>query len=819
METVTARADVASAIRWPAPPFFKFTRTGAAFPRQCEIELLDGTVLLGELLELPPNANPVRYRPAGGGAPTTVDLRRVQRITLAEPIELVRDQTLMHDVGVGDHAVADERPCALAFADGSRLEAQTRGFVRTQAGVFLNLIHAETQRLTACFFPVHRINDLQIGPRLGDALAELQLATSDAVTQALGTQTKLREEKLGEYLAERAIVSATDLQRALRAQEKRPSIRLGEFLMQAGLISEPQLDEALKLQARNRQRRLGEILVDMGIITIRQVQVALSDKLGIPYVNVRDFVIEPATLALVTPRVAIQNQVLPMLRAGETLVVAVENPLGEDYARVLRFTTGLRVVPVIANPADLSLRIAAEYPTTSTLRGGRAEPADRPAASREMARDVAELAAQAGQQAPADQKPDPGASAVADNALVRLVNKIIIEAYSQGASDIHIEANPRTAHTRIRLRKDGELEDYLELQPSFRQTVVSRLKVMASLDIAERRIAQDGKIDFGRFGPLAIELRLATIPTANGLEDAVLRILGGNEPIPLHQLGLAERDLAQIRQMVERSFGMIVACGPTGSGKTTTLHSMLHSINRPNLKIWTAEDPVEITQPGLRQVQINAAIGWTFAAAMRSFLRADPDVIMVGEMRDAETARTAIEASLTGHLVLSTLHTNSAAESIVRLLDLGMDPFNFADAMLGVLAQRLVRKLCPRCREPHAASEGELLQLVEEYCAGTSLHRSAVVADWRARFAQDGAVTWYEAAGCEACKNGYRGRIGIYELLAGTAQVKELVRARGTVPQLVDAARHHGMRTLRQDAIEKVLAGTIDLASARAASS
>jgi type II secretory ATPase GspE/PulE/Tfp pilus assembly ATPase PilB-like protein len=816
METLAARPAVATApaIHWPAPPFFKFTRTGAAFPRQCEIELGDGTVLLGELLELPPTANPLRYKPAGGGEPTSVDLRRVQRLTLTEAVELIRDQTLMHDVGVGEQAVADERQCSLAFADGSRLEAQTRGFVRTQAGVFLNLIHPESQRLTACFFPTHRVSDLQIGPRLGDALTGLQLATGDAVSQALGTQARLREERLGEYLAERAIVSASDLQRALRAQEKRPSIRLGEFLMQAGLISEPQLDEALKLQAKNRQRRLGEILVDLGVVTIRQVQVALSDKLGIPYVNVRDFVIEPSTLSLVSPRVAIQNQVLPLLRTGDTLVVAVENPLGEDYARVLRFTTGLRVVPVIANPADLSLRIAAEYPTTSSsLRPPRMDaPAERPGVT------VAALAAQAGQQAPTEEKPEP-ASAVADNALVRLVNKIIIEAHAQGASDIHIEANPRTAHTRIRLRKDGELEDYLELQPSFRQSVVSRLKVMAQLDISERRIAQDGKIEFGRFGPLAIELRLATIPTANGLEDAVLRILGGNEPIPLVQLGLAERDLAQIRGMIERSHGLIVACGPTGSGKTTTLHSMLNSINRPNLKIWTAEDPIEITQPGLRQVQINAAIGWTFAAAMRSFLRADPDVIMVGEMRDVETARTAIEASLTGHLVLSTLHTNSAAESVVRLLDLGMDPFNFADAMVGVLAQRLVRKLCPRCREPHAASEAELLQLVEEYCAGTTLHRNAVLADWRSRYTQNGSVTWYEAAGCEVCKNGYRGRIGIYELLAGTPQVKDLIRARGTVPQLVDAARHHGMRTLRQDAIEKVLTGAIDLVSARAASS
>jgi type II secretory ATPase GspE/PulE/Tfp pilus assembly ATPase PilB-like protein len=339
------------------------------------------------------------------------------------------------------------------------------------------------------------------------------------------------------------------------------------------------------------------------------------------------------------------------------------------------------------------------------------------------------------------------------------------------------------------------------------------------LNISEHRHPQDGKIDFAKHGPLSIELRVAIIPTANSLEDVVLRILGGAEPLPLDQVGFSAQDLEKLRKMIARTYGLILVCGPTGSGKTTTLHSILRDINRPDIKIWTAEVPIEITQPGLRQVQVHPKIDWTFAAAMRAFLRADPDVIMVGEMRDVETTKIGIEASLTGHLAFSTLHTNSAAESIVRLLDLGMDPFNFADALIGVLSQRLARKLCLNCAQSYVASELEVTDLAGEYCIESKLDPAEVRRRWHAAFGKDGHIVLRRAIGCDACREGYQGRIVVYELLAGTPDIKHLVRSHGTVPQLLCAAQDGGMFSLRQNAIEKILQGVLDLASARAVSS
>ncbi|MDD2884571.1 MAG: ATPase, T2SS/T4P/T4SS family [Dechloromonas sp.] len=419
------------------------------------------------------------------------------------------------------------------------------------------------------------------------------------------------------------------------------------------------------------------------------------------------------------------------------------------------------------------------------------------------------------------------ASAAADNELVRLVNKIIVEAYQQGASDIHIEPRPGKEKTIIRFRKDGSLVNYIEIPAAYRSPLVTRLKIMCDLDISEKRRPQDGKIKFKKFGPLDIELRVATIPTAGGVEDVVMRILAAGEPIKLDQLGLSQHNYDNLRRCVEKPYGLFFVCGPTGSGKTTTLHSVLGHLNTPETKIWTAEDPVEITQKGLRQVQVNKKAGLDFATVMKAFLRADPDIIMVGEMRDPETTAIGIEASLTGHLVFATLHTNSAPESVIRLLDMGMDPFNFADALLGVLAQRLGKRLCKDCKVAYTPEAAEIERLLDEYSAelrqtpawqaDAEAARQAVLARWRQHFAPQGAFQLYRAAGCPTCsETGYKGRVGLHELLVGSEPVKKLIQDKARVAEILACALNEGMRTLKMDGIEKILQGVTDIKQVRA---
>jgi len=427
-----------------------------------------------------------------------------------------------------------------------------------------------------------------------------------------------------------------------------------------------------------------------------------------------------------------------------------------------------------------------------------------------------------------EDKVEDVASAASDNEVVKLVNKIIVDAYKQGASDIHVEPYPGKGKTEIRFRRDGSLMNYISVPAAYRNAIAARLKIMCDLDISERRKPQDGKIKFKKYGPLDIELRVATIPSSGGVEDIVMRILAGGERIPLDKLGLSNHNLKQCKTAIEKPYGPFFVCGPTGSGKTTTLHSVLGYLNTPETKIWTAEDPVEITQRGLRQVQMNPKAGLTFAIAMKAFLRADPDIIMVGEMRDKETVSTGIEASLTGHLVFATLHTNSAPESIVRLLDMGMDPFNFSDALLGILAQRLAKRLCAKCKKAHPATKEELHLLMEEYSIelmntetwkkDPEAAREKLLESWKNEFGNDkGEIMLNVATGCDTCgKTGYKGRVGLHELLIGTDAVKKNIQEHARVAEIFATALEEGMRTLKQDGIEKVLLGITDIAQVRA---
>ncbi|MFC1819498.1 ATPase, T2SS/T4P/T4SS family [Thermodesulfobacteriota bacterium] len=393
-----------------------------------------------------------------------------------------------------------------------------------------------------------------------------------------------------------------------------------------------------------------------------------------------------------------------------------------------------------------------------------------------------------------------------DGTIVQLVNKMIVDGFNRNASDIHIEPRLGRANSVIRFRIDGACQIYQTIPYTFKQALVSRLKIMSDLDISERRLPQDGKIKFKKYAPLDIELRVATIPTSGGVEDVVMRILAAGEPIPLDKMGMNERNYEVFTEMIKKPYGIALVVGPTGSGKTTTLHAALHYINKPETKIWTAEDPVEITQEGLRQVQVQAKIGFDFSTAMRAFLRADPDVIMVGEMRDHETVATGVEASLTGHLVFSTLHTNSAPETITRLLDMGMDPFNFADAMLGVLAQRLVRTLCKDCKEEYHPAKEEYDSLVRAYDGDFD----------SLGFPYNDDLVLFKPKGCSNCGNtGYRGRTGLHEILVGTDEMQTKIQVRAKMEELREQAIKDGMTTLMQDGIRKTFLGQTDFIQVR----
>ena len=417
------------------------------------------------------------------------------------------------------------------------------------------------------------------------------------------------------------------------------------------------------------------------------------------------------------------------------------------------------------------------------------------------------------------------ASSTADNEVVKFVNKVILEAYQKKASDIHIEPGQGKANVGVRLRIDGSLVPYIDAPRHLRQAIVARIKIMSDLDISETRRPQDGKIPFKKFGPLDIELRVATLPSAGGVEDVVMRILAGGEAIPMEQLGLTPHNMDRLQSVINKPYGLFYVCGPTGSGKTTTLHSILASLNTPDTKIWTAEDPVEITQKGLRQVQVNKKAGIDFAMLMRSFLRADPDIIMVGESRDHETVSMGVEASLTGHMVFSTLHTNSAPESITRLLDMGMDPFNFADALLGVLAQRLAKRLCS-CKEAYSPAGPELQQFISEYAeelrntpawqADAPGEAKKLYQSWIENYGTEGRITMYRAVGCSRCaKTGYKGRLGLHELLLADDNIKKLVQERARVSTIFSNAVAGGMHTLKMDGMIKVLQGVTDLKQVR----
>nr|HID59590.1 GspE/PulE family protein [Desulfobacterales bacterium] len=575
-------------------------------------------------------------------------------------------------------------------------------------------------------------------------------------------------------------------------QKRMARVRPGKFdyLLENHLITQKELDKAIA-EARQTKQDIEYVLMKNYRVSKEDLGKSLSRYFKTKFEKYNDRTPIPGDLLVGLKVKFMKNNFwVPLRREDDNIIIAINNP--NDLQKIdmirtlfsgknLKFHVALK--DDILKYIDLFMEGDQEQSSIDEILGQlQVEEEDLEEAERGVSEE--------------------------DSAIVQLVNKIILDAYARNASDIHIEPYPGKRNTEVRFRIDGSCMLYQTVPYHYRNAIVSRIKIMADMDISERRKPQDGKIKFKKFGGKDIEVRVATVPTQGGLEDVVLRILAAGEPMPLDKLGLNEKNYKNFVSIITQPYGIIFVCGPTGSGKTTTLHSALGYINKPEIKIWTAEDPVEITQTGLRQVQVHPKIGFDFAAAMRAFLRADPDVIMVGEMRDKETTRIGIEASLTGHLVFSTLHTNSAPESVTRLLDMGMDPFNFADAILGILAQRLVRTLCKKCKKPYHPTREEYDRLVHEY-GEEDFERNVNIP-----YSKE--LVLYKPEGCHECSNtGYRGRMGIHELLMGTDEIKRLIQEKARMEDIREQALKEGMTTLKQDGIEKVFKGHTDFFQVR----
>jgi type II secretory ATPase GspE/PulE/Tfp pilus assembly ATPase PilB-like protein len=806
---------------WPTPELPNYPAPAVApTPLPCQVEGNNGRLINGRLAQMDLARGLIQVALAGSRAPLTLRMDQFRRLRLLDPL------SPMPPAAGGRTAAEIDRPAipfVIKFSHGTSWSGSTVSYREDGTGLFLfEPIDSEgTVRRT--FVPRSAYEHAELGKRIGEVLIEQQAVRAEQVQAALVEQQRLRERKLGDLLVVHDIISAEELNAALEQQAKMPMVRIGEALVAMGLISDQQLEEALAQQRQDRSVPLGELLVRKGLVSRGDLQMALARKMGYPVVDVSRF--PPDTEALARLPFAVANKVgaLPLILRNARLVVAMEDPTSRDAVEQLEFAARCKVLPVLAHMGSVAVAVDQAYERlgaatgTSRLNG---DPASIDFDHAEATRLAATLERN---DAAASDEDDGPVIEQSDNSLVRLINSMILEAHSQGVSDIHIECSPGREKVRVRFRKDGVLRPYLELPPGYRNAMVARIKIMCDLDISERRKPQDGKINFGKFVAGArLELRVATIPTSANHEDVVLRLLASSRAIPLAQLQLSQNNFERLKSAVLRPYGMILCVGPTGSGKTTTLHSALAHINTPERKIWTAEDPVEISQPGLRQVQVNPRIEWTFAKALRAFLRADPDVIMVGEVRDHETAQVAIEASLTGHLVLSTLHTNSAAETVTRLLDMGMDPFNFADALLAVLAQRLVRRQCPDCRKGEPAPDSWMHELLHDHQHVMRDVEGApddgqVMASWLERFGVDGKLRRFVSPGCEACGGtGVRGRLGIHELLTVSRGLRHKIQTGQRSDDLLRHALGDGMRTLRQDGIEKVLSGLTSIEEVRA---
>lgn len=543
--------------------------------------------------------------------------------------------------------------------------------------------------------------------------------------------------------------------------------KLGDLLVEVGCITAEQLQDALAVQRETKQK-LGEVLIQKEYVTEEQIVQTLEFQLGIPHIEIAKYKIEPKVVKLIAKELARKYNVIPVRIEREKLVLAMSDPLNIFAIDDVKFITRMEVQPVISTSAEITKAIDDNY---------QDEKAKKAAIDLQNEFEKTDKADEVGDNEEVSNAP-----------AVVLVNSIINQAITSGTSDIHIE--PFEEYAKVRFRIDGELKEIMRIQKNAHTTVSTRIKIMANLNIAEKRIPQDGRIETNVDGT-AVDLRVSLLPTVFG-EKVVIRILNRNSVmVTIDKLGFIEDELKLVNEMLSRPYGIILVTGPTGSGKSTTLYAMLNEMNKPTRNIVTVEDPVEYMLDGINQVQTNAKAGLTFSSALRSILRQDPDIVMIGEMRDNETAEIAVKAAITGHVVLSTLHTNDAPSSITRLVDMGIEPFMVTTAIVGVMAQRLVRRICPKCKEAYVpnATDRKILGI------------------------DDPELMLYKGKGCPNCGgSGYKGRTGIHEIMIMEHPHRQAVERNCTTDELKKIAIENGMVTIKQSCIKLVAEGitTVD---------
>lgn len=566
---------------------------------------------------------------------------------------------------------------------------------------------------------------------------------------------------------------------------------IGEMLVKKGVISPDQLGIALDEQKRTG-KKLASILMNLGFAREEDIAVALSEQIGYPYIDLSTYEIDKNCLSLIPIEIVLKYNAMPVYLIGDALTVAMINPLDVDAIDELRRVTKLTIRPIFSTPTSIKNSIERYYKTKISDIKKDFAGLEHEAVSPKISLDK-RFAYSPGadkKQQPSSEKEEDAIKEAIRPSIIKTVDNLIRDAVESKASDIHLEPDEHNFYVRYRV--DGALYDsvFEPIPKKLELAIVSRIKIMAEMDITEKRLPQDGRINT-TVDDKKIDLRISTFPTIYG-ENISIRILDKSQGLfKLDDLGFSKQALLTVREMSKKPFGMMLVTGPTGSGKTTTLYAILNEINNVNKNIITLEDPVEYIIPRIRQSQINPKAGLTFANGLRSILRQDPDIIMIGEIRDKETAEISIHSALTGHLVFSTLHTNNASSAVTRLLNMDIEPFLIASSLSGVVAQRLVRKLCPSCKKAYKPKEEEIEFLQKNL-----------------NIKIDKNINLYKETGCRECKNkGFKGRIGIYELLAINEDIKELILKQGASHQIEEAAKKNGMKTLKEDGFDKVLQG------------